>query len=193
MGCGLWGWRVDARRLTRGGAGLREGSLLSHAAATGCPERATHTSPGQHPGGTAYPPIPRPLKRVGDRHLCAREALGRSRLWAVGCGLWGWLVACVSVHARTGLACGGTLARRSDRRSARCRCRCQWPRGSGVTVVIIDGAARSPAVERTRCQRRIGALPTDRGSTATTTTARRVGHLADHDNGSGSAAPGRGR
>jgi hypothetical protein len=60
VGCGV-GWS---------GAGPREGSLLSHAAATGCPERATHTSPGQRPGGTAYPPIPRPLKGRGHRALC---------------------------------------------------------------------------------------------------------------------------
>jgi hypothetical protein len=76
----------------------------------------------------------------------------------------------------------------SDLRSARCRC--QWPRGSGVTAVVIDRSAPSPAVERTRRQRHIGALPADRGSTTTTTTARRVRRLTDHDNGSGSTAAG---
>ena len=60
VGCGV-GWS---------GAGPREGSLPSHAAATGCPERATHTSPGQRPGGTASPPIPRPLKGRGHRAVC---------------------------------------------------------------------------------------------------------------------------
>jgi hypothetical protein len=95
---------------------------------------------------------------------------------------------CVSVHAGTGLTCGGALAGRSDLRSARCRC--QWPRGSGVTVVGVDRSAPSPTVERTRCPRHIGAVPTDRGSTTTTTTARRVGRLADHDNGSASRARG---
>jgi hypothetical protein len=95
VGCGV-GWS---------GAGPREGSPLSHAAATGCPERATHTSPGQRPGGTAYPPIPRPLKGRGHRAVCEVQYVaplqggpgstgGRASVDAgTGLGLWeghGW-------------------------------------------------------------------------------------------------------
>jgi hypothetical protein len=60
--------------------------------------------------------------------------------------------------------------------------------GCDIGRIRVWRFAPPPTVERTSCQRHIGALPTDRGST--TTTARRVGRLADNDNGSGSAAPG---
>jgi hypothetical protein len=54
----------------------------------------------------------------------------------------------------------------------------------------IARAESSPASTGvgTGCPRHIGSLPPDRGST--TTTAQRVGRLADHANGSGSTARG---
>jgi hypothetical protein len=68
VGCGVGGReRVRSREdgLVCGTAPAR-----SHALATGCPERATHTSPGQRPGETVYPPFLRTLKGRGHRATC---------------------------------------------------------------------------------------------------------------------------
>jgi hypothetical protein len=101
MGCGLWGWGAGAGPWTRGRSGVRPAAL-----------KGQHIPAQGSALGKPAPPCPAPCRgatygwavglagreRVrsrGDGLTCGRTPARR------GYGLWGWLVACASVHARS--------------------------------------------------------------------------------------------
>jgi hypothetical protein len=170
------------------------------------PERALYASPGQRPGYQDTPPSQHP-ERVQQPHLTHRPSRAggqlagfvrqRMRVRSRGGLLSGALkgrcpgLVCIALSGQVGNGMQCVTGRRvcASEDGLTCGLLVVVVSGRGATVVVLDRSAPSPAAERTGCPRHIGALPADRGSTTTTTTARRVGRLTDHDNGRSNAGP----